>query len=65
MRAIAARRAAGEIPADAAISTARMARIAVEIGQPVSEATFRRIEDRALTKIRLAILAYAATQPND
>lgn len=55
MLALRERRLRGEIAADAAISTKQMARISDEIGAPVSEATFRRIEHVAILKLRLAL----------
>lgn len=55
MLALRERRLRGEIPEGSSISTKQMARISDEIGTPVSEATFRRIETLALMKLRLAL----------
>jgi hypothetical protein len=44
----------GNIPADRPVSTAAMADVAAAIGVPVSEQTFRRIEQVARAKARLS-----------
>lgn len=66
MRAIRAKRAAGELPEDAPVSTAYMARISREISAPLAEITFRRIERVALAKLAAAVLTLieAEAAPN-
>lgn len=66
-----AMRLTGKIPHDATLSPKRLARISQEIGCPVSEATIRRVETRAIERAklnapkvaRLALEAYLSRKP--
>lgn len=60
--AIEAMRLRGEIGEDEPVSPERMARISEEIGHPVSEATFKRIEGRFRFRARLALAAWHSIQ---
>jgi hypothetical protein len=62
MREIRRRRAAGLIGEGEEVTPYQMAAISAEIGTPVSERTFRRIEDSALQKLRHNPLARLALQ---
>jgi hypothetical protein len=62
LAAIRLRREYGLIAPGLPLSTRRMETISIEIGEPVSERTFRRIESSALAKLRHCPLALAAWQ---
>ena len=57
-------KADGVLPRDAAIKPQGMAYVSEVIGLPVSTATFRRLESRAVERARLARLALDAYQTN-
>jgi hypothetical protein len=63
MRELRARKQRGEIAEEAKVSTEQMARVSVEIGQPVSAITFRRIERAAIAKLTLAVFYALETHP--
>ncbi|RYD19916.1 MAG: hypothetical protein EOP88_17155 [Verrucomicrobiaceae bacterium] len=63
MIAIRALRQHGVIPCDAPASPGFMSFVSVEIGEPVSKATFRRVQQRGLAAARLALRAHLTTQP--
>jgi hypothetical protein len=63
MIALRALRRAGVIPPDAPASPALMSWVSVEIGQPVSKATFHRVNRQALVAARLALQAHLAKNP--
>ena len=67
MLAIRERRLLGVIGEQEPVSTERMAQISHEIGEPLSEITFRRAEGIAIRKARLALQALrsrsTSTQP--
>lgn len=52
MLAIREKRLRGEIGDDEAVSTETMAKISDQIGFPVSERTFRRVEQIAIARLR-------------
>jgi DNA-directed RNA polymerase sigma subunit (sigma70/sigma32) len=68
MREIRRRRSAGLIGETDEVTPYQMAAISAEIGTPVSERTFRRIESDAIQKLRhhplarLALLSFLKTE---
>lgn len=64
MLAIRALRQHGVIPFDAPASPGFMAFVSVEIGQPVSKTTFRRVQQRGLAAARLALQAHLSRKPS-
>lgn len=63
MRELHAKREAGEISGE--VSTRTMARISREIGTPVSEVTFRRLEKTAMAKLAAAVLRIIESHPTE
>jgi hypothetical protein len=56
MLALRLKRMRGEIGEDEPVSTEKMARLAAELGVPLSERTFRRVEQISLARLRNSLL---------
>jgi hypothetical protein len=60
LAALRERQARNEAPLPGEVTPTYLAKLAREIGQPVSATTFREVEKRALAKLRLSNLALEA-----